>query len=448
MRRALEEAHPGLYRYSSREEMGRGFDAQRAKLRHAMPKRQFERVLAETLAMIRCGHTSLNLDEDFKTAARNARTFPLRVKTEGPRLMVALNDTPDDSTIRPGMELTEINGRRTSDLVGQIMRVLPSDGDIETGKRHDISGRFATYYWWLVEQPDQFSVTARDASGRTVVSRLAGVTEAERKSNHNALNEPMMAGIEKVLGWPRENQAVRFIKDPEIAEIRLKYFVGDAFPKRTEETFRTLRDKGTKALIIDLRGNGGGNDDYGAMLVGYLTDRPFRYFDHIAMSTISPSFKEHLEWRAADEQRLRDGTKANPGGGYLVTEKLHSGLAEQQPGKYPFLGKVFVLTDGGTFSTAADFCAVAHHLKRATFIGEETGGGYYGNNSGPMPTLTLPNSKSSIRLPLYAYWNAVPGYAGMRRGTIPDHAVEMTVADVLHGVDAQLDAAVRLASGG
>jgi len=42
---------------------------------------------------------------------------------------------------------------------------------------------------------------------------------------------------------------------------RLKYFVGDNFPKWVEDTFRMLREKGTKTLIIDLRGNGGGKDE-------------------------------------------------------------------------------------------------------------------------------------------------------------------------------------------
>ena len=104
-----------------------------------------------------------------------------------------------------------------------------------------------------------------------------------------------------------------------------------------------------------------------------------------------------------------------------------------------------MLIDGGTFSTAADFCAVTHHLKRATFVGEETGGGYYGNNSGPDPRVTLPNSKLRVRLPMYEYWNAVPGYDGTRRGTRPDHVVQTKTANLLRGVDEQLDLAVRLA---
>src|SRR2546423_4014959 len=115
----------------------------------------------------------------------------------------------------------------------------------------------------------------------------------------------------------------------------MKCFGGANFPKWIEEPFTPLGEKGTKTLIFALRGNGGGEDAYGAMLVGYLTDKPFRYFDHISMKTLSPSFQEHLDWPADAEGKLRAGTIADPagGGGYLVTAKLHPGVGEQQPGE-------------------------------------------------------------------------------------------------------------------
>ena len=63
-----------------------------------------------------------------------------------------------------------------------------------------------------------------------------------------------------------------------------------------------------------------------------------------------------------------------------------------------------------------------------------------------MPTVTLPISKLKLRLPMYEYWNAVAGYAGERRGTLPDYLAPNTVTELLKGVDAPLDAAVKLAS--
>lgn len=446
MRKALEEAHSGLYRYSSKAEMDRMFAAERAKLNGPLTRTEFMAVLMETLAQIRCGHTGLTPDESTQKELAAARIFPLRIAIEGRRLIVHSNDTPDDATIRTGMEVIEINGQKSTDILNRILPKLSADGDIETGKRARLQRNFAQNYWLFVDKTEEFTVKARDAAGASVTSKLRGVVDADRKKNStaNLLNAEFKAGVAKVQWWS-DNLALRFLKDPDVAEIHIGGFGGSNYPKWMEETFRTLGEKGTRALIIDLRGNGGGADMFGAMLVSYLTDKPFRYFDHIDVKTINPSFKEHSDW-SGNEARLREGMTVNPAGGFLVTAKLHPGVDEQPPGKYPFMGKVFVLIDGGTFSTAADFCAVAHHLKRATFIGEETGGGYYGNNSGMQTIVTLPNSKMRIRVPMYQYWNAVPGYDGKRRGTRPDHVVETKVASVLRGVDEQLDLALKLAA--
>lgn len=442
MRQALEEAHSGLYRFSTKAEMDRAFDKQRAKLSGPITKREFLVVVSETLAQIKCGHTSVTPDDGFQAAMANAPAFPLQVMLEGRRLMVWLNETTDDRTIRPGMEIVGINGRKSSDIINRILPVLPGDGDVETGKRRLIQRRFWTYYWLVVDRASDFTIKARDDTGRTVTTKLPGVTSAARPKNRNPVNAEAQANIAK-LEWSAENLSLRFLKEPEIAQIRIRGFGGRDYPQWIENTFKTLREKGTKVLILDLRGNGGGADMYGAMLVSYLTDKPFRYFDHINLKTISPSFQEHSDWRAEGEARLRDGVTPNPAGGYLVTASLHPGVAEQPPGKYPFLGKVFVLIDGGTFSTAADFCAVTHHLQRATFIGEETGGGFYGNNSGVQTMLTLPHSQ--VRVPMYEYWNAVPGYDGKRRGTRPDYLVETKALNLLRGLDEPLEMASKLA---
>ena len=445
LRKALEEAHTGLYRYVKKPEMDRIFAAQRARLGRPMTRVEFYAVVNEMLAAVRCGHTGIRPDDGMRAVMTNARMFPLRLLLEGQRLMVMFNDTPADQTIRPGMEVVEINGRKVSTIFDQIMAKLPGDGDIETGKRARLQRNFGMNYWLFVEQTDTFMVRVRDASGTISSATLAGVTDAERTKNQNPLNTTLQAALYK-LDWSRDNLGLRFLKDPDIAQIRIRGFGGRDYRQWIENTFQTLREKGTKTLILDLRGNGGGQDMYGALLVSYLTDKPFRYFDHINVKVLQPSFKENTDWNAEREKELREGVSPNPAGGYLVTEKGHPGVAEQPPGKYPFLGNVFVLIDGGTFSTAADFCAVTHHLKRATFIGEETGGGYYGNNSGVETTVTLPNSKARLRVPMFEYWNAVPGYDGKRRGIRPDHLVETKVANLLRGVDEQLEVALKLAA--
>jgi hypothetical protein len=450
MRHALEEAHPGLYRYSTKAQMDREFDVQRGKLSRPMTKEQFEVVVAQTLASIRCGHTRMHWDQEMEAAIRKGRSFPLRVQFEGSRLMIVLNQTADDRTIRPGMELVSVNGHPVAELVKQFWAVNYADGDIETAKRHGIAQDFAKDYYWLVGRPEYFTVTAIDpSSGKAVESKLAGVTEAQRKVNHNPVNDVMLAGLARVRGEAYKKLSLSFLKDPDVANVRIPSFTGEKYPRWIEDTFRTLREKGTKSLIIDLRSNGGGEDTYGVMLVSYLTDKPFHYVDRVTVKTMTWSFEDHWDAKRLDAEqraRLRKRMTPNPDGGYFLSEELHDSLGEKQPAKYRFPGDVIILIDGKTFSTAADTCAVIHHLKRATFIGEETAGAYYGNNSSTEPTVTLPNSKVRFGLPLCSSWNAVSWYAGKRRGTIPDHVVVTKTADLLRGVDAQLQLALRLAA--
>jgi C-terminal processing protease CtpA/Prc len=108
-----------------------------------------------------------------------------------------------------------------------------------------------------------------------------------------------------------------------------------------------------------------------------------------------------------------------------------------------FGGKVYLLIDGGSGSSTSEFAAVAHYNGRATAIGEETGGTYYGNNSGTMPTLTLPNSGVMVVVPLFQFVMAVSGVPN-DRGIMPDHPVTPTVADFVSGVDTELEYTLAL----
>ena len=461
MRAALEEGHAGLYRYTPKAEMDAVFDAQRALLIRPMTRIEFLGIVSETLSRIRCGHTGFLPDDQILASLSTARLFPLQVRIEGQRIIVLINDTPDNTSIRPGMEILAINGESSDHLLSRLLTKIWGDGDIATGKRAGLQEHFAFFYWLFASQTVDFLVKAKDSAGTLVSAKLAGVLDSDRAGDKNSANSEIRSQL-KNIEWTHEDFAIRFFNGNAIAEVRVGSFNGTGFPTWIETTFRSLQEKGTRALILDLRGNDGGEDTYGAMLVAYLTNKTFNYLDRINIKTIHPSFAPDLKWyypplnaehvsrpvpSSAERGHLRpEDIVPNPaGGGYLATSRLHPGLAEQAPGKYPFLGRTFVLMDGGTFSTAADFCAVAHHLKIATFIGQESGGGYYGNNSGTEQVLVLPTSKLMVRIPMYEYWNAVHGSVAKRRGTPPDYDIEPRVEDLIQGSDKVLDRALELA---
>ena len=442
LRRALEEAHGGLYRYSSKDEMDQIFDRYRSQLDHPMTTLQFVSVIAGLIPELRDGHLRVELDSVTASNLASAKLFPLRVIAEDEKLMVLFNDTPDDRLIQPGMEITSINGHQSDGLLKLFVSKVSGDGFNETGKRKRAERGFGALYWILVGDDSVFSVTAKDNNGKPVTAKLNGVLtpDRDRNSASNPVNSVIMKTMD-ALREPEENISIRFISEG-IAALRIKSFTGGNFYNEIDSVFRFVRDRQLKTLILDLRGNGGGADHYGAYLVAQFMQRPFRYFDHIRMRSINPSF---TELRANAINDFRTGTVADGTGGYLLTPKLHSCITEQGPGKLPFTGKLVVLEDGGTFSTAADVTAVLRHLTNAIFIGEESGGSYDGNTSGASARFTFPHSKLMLNVTLWDYYNAVKPAKNKGRGTMPDFPVTLTTSDLLTGVDGQWEKALEVA---
>jgi C-terminal processing protease CtpA/Prc len=204
-----------------------------------------------------------------------------------------------------------------------------------------------------------------------------------------------------------------------------------------DDSFATLREAGIQDLVIDLRGNGGGGSGEGALLYSFLTDEPFRYYDHLGTVLDGPlTYLEHTDQSATGMDSILARIEPAESGGLRYPH--WAGLDREQPGRPDaFAGNVYFLIDGGCGSSTTEFAAVAKALKRGVFVGEETGGRTYGNNSGTMPQLTLPNTGIVVIVPLFQFVMAVPELAE-DRGILPDYAVTPTPEEFAAGVDTEL----------
>jgi C-terminal processing protease CtpA/Prc len=441
-RNALEEAHGGLYRYSDKAGMDNIFSGFRKKLQAPMTHREAIAFFARLLATTHDGHMRIEIDKPMLDKLAKAALLPFRVMIENDKLMVVTNDTPGNQDIIPGMEITHINGHNAKDLLQNMRTTIPGDGFIETGRTRRLERTFAQLYWLLIDTTSAFRVVAKDNNGKATTVMVDGVVTADREKN--ASLNPVNAVIRKnmaALQRSTEVISLRWIND-HTACLRISSFDGENFYATLDNAFKELEKKQTKVLLLDLSGNGGGVDQYGAYLVAQFMDKPFRYFDRIHLRTINPSFNP---FPASSLEDLRNGTVKDPKGGFLATATLHPGVGQQQPGNHPFRGRIIVLQNGGTFSTAADVCALLRHLTKAVFVGEETGGGYEGNTSGSGARLVLPHTKLAFNIRLYDYYNAVGPARLAGRGTMPDHEVPVRVADLLKGVDRQWEKALEIA---
>jgi C-terminal processing protease CtpA/Prc len=133
-------------------------------------------------------------------------------------------------------------------------------------------------------------------------------------------------------------------------------------------------------LVVDIRGNPGGNDNTPAFVFGHLTKDRIQYYKSIYYRQLSfEAFKKVIS-KDPNEPKFDFGADANrftkdKEGRYWLTDgEWQGGLFHYPPQRdTPFMGKVFLLATGENISAGSSFAALFKNLGRATVIGEETG---------------------------------------------------------------------------
>ena len=405
-RQALEEGHSGIYRYTAKEKLDGLFDIAEKSLIRPMNVVEFYRILAPVVAAIKCGHTGVGLPEEMQKAYNTkALLLPLQIRVLVGKLYI-LRDLSDGATTLAGREIRSINGVPAAKILETMLATTPGDGDSQTCRISRMSGwALARRLPALLGLQSPYEVTVWDAKqNREATVHLEG----------KELPRLQEAARAKFPQDQRAKTAGEFkLKDEgKIAVMKINGFGGfvDTARKKSlrefyRESFEAMNESGTKSLVLDLRDNGGGEDELGKLLLSYLLDEPFKYYDDLVINARQFSFQKYCN---RTEPLPADLLEVQPDGKYRMVKHPNWGM--QQPSQPPFHGKVLILINGGSFSTTSEFLSHAHFHKRATFLGEESGGGYYGNTSGPSLRLTLPHTNVQVGLPLMTYYMAVSGY--------------------------------------
>ena len=202
-------------------------------------------------------------------------------------------------------------------------------------------------------------------------------------------------------------------------------------------SFRRLKKEKVNNLVIDIRTNGGGDIDNYVLLTKYLRNSPFKVADSVYSK--SKNFSPFT-------RSITSGFFSNIGLLFLTHKKqdgkYHFGFWERHTftpkRKNHFNGNIFVLTNGLTFSASSLFCNAVKGQQNVTLVGEETGGGWYGNSGIIIPDIILPETKLHVRLPFFriVQYNHI---AEKGTGVIPDIYVRPNVKDILNRVDTKME---------
>ncbi|MBQ4820275.1 S41 family peptidase [Aquimarina sp. MMG016] len=458
LRTGLEKLHPSLFQYISKDEFNKSINEIKSESNDVTSYGELYRKISSVISQIKCQHTlAVPESGSLNEVTSKGKFFPLWLRWEfEPVNAYVGSDLSFDAKLPPGTKIISINHQSIEDIYQTLISHFSSDGNILTNKhsRLEVGIDFQFWYHLLIDRPETFIVELESTDGKIFKKNLKAVTFKEWNKNHKKYRKSKNSQIKKYMAYhikveeQNRKKPVRYeILSDNIGMLKVGDFGSRDFEEIISNAFEEFDKEKIENLIIDVRDNGGGSDILGRYLFNHFINRPTVYFDSLYTSSgISDTtfiFKhtdKNLDWYKYNQKLVYK----LPNGRFATKSEVNKGLLIQQPNGIKFKGNTYILMNGRSASTTAEFTSAMHINGLATFIGEESGGDYHGGNGGDFANLKLPNSKIEINIPLVNYIMNSTDSKYIGRGTIPDYEIRPTMQDHLDLKDAQLEFVMTL----
>lgn len=433
LRNRLQQHYPSLYRYNSKAAITALFDSCYATLQDTTSNLAFLKTLKFLVSKMKDGHLSCSPSRNLRQYLSDQQAyFPCRLRFIHNKVYV-YNSV--GNRLPPGAEIVAINNMPVSQLKNKLFQYLVGDGDIETKKNYMLGNYLYFYYFLVFGAQVSFDVSYKTAKGSISTQRLEAVTEKQLP--------PIENDYTKLLDLSITPDAIAVLTIQTFDKTAIKD-AGLDFENFLRTAFTTIREQQIKKLVIDVRQNGGGRDLYGSLLYSYLSAGKFHYYKSLVTATDQLPFDQYKRNKTSFNDLRSVLLVKTTTGSYQLKPAAHDNLQLMSPTANNYTHEVWFLVDGLSFSTTAEFCAIARSHHRGKFIGEETGGAYAGNTSGVPMDIVLPATQITVSFGSIQYNMAVRPERHAGRGIIPDFQVLPTIKDLLNKQDSQLEQALEI----
>lgn len=446
----IDKQHGNPYQYISRQAFQKLVTDKVASLPEAITFKQFDVLLSELNSTLRCGHTTVGMDATLvRQAIDLPQFFPLPIKIIEGRAYVDF----EQSEIPHGAELLSINDEEIPTLLPELVNLTVTDGFSETKPLREVESKFGYYYFLKNGASSSFSVSYKDPIGQvrqTVIEGIAGNTMLA-----NNYYRPINMSHERYNRFTNLDA----IDSLKTLVLTLNTFQAnpDWFDKQLSSRYNEEdKEFDFENLVIDLRSNEGGDRRLLNTLYQFLTGNKLNDPSKTYTRTQDIQMKEYvssINGRLKSDEALQGAEdyiqkyfKA-PKEDRFEAPVLNwydefAGGTDYNGAK--FNGNIFVLISGRTFSAAADLARILGQMENVVLIGEETGGAHVGRAANMLVNYSLPNTSSTLQVPVIyeEFVNVSEDNAG--RGTFPDYFVQTTFQDLIEKKDAVFTYALEL----
>ncbi len=449
-RNILEDAHPSLYWYNSKDSLDYFFDYGYQHIKDSMTEPQFRTLLSYVISKVDCGHTSVRFSKNYAKyidTVRNAQ-FPLGIKFWDDSAVIYTNINRKDSVLTRGTIITAINNVPIGVIRDSLFRYMVTDGYGLSHKYQTLSnlGTFGGLYQSVFGAADNFTVNYLDNTGTEQVSAISLYDIRKDTAFRRYLKSlPKQSKKERKKNNLFNTRNIQVDTAGSTAYMTVTTFSdGNKLRPFFKSSFKVLEENQVKNLVIDLRNNGGGNVSLSTRLTQYITDHKFKLADSLYASRRLSTYESHIKNTFGAWFFMNFATSKRSDG------KYHFGYFERHffkpKSRFHYTGNVYILTGGNSFSASTLFVNALKGQPNVKIVGEETGGGSYGNTAWFIPDATLPNTHVRFRLPRFRMVMN-KDYPKTGHGIYPDLEVKPSSVAIKAGYDVKLEYVKKLIYG-
>lgn len=222
----------------------------------------------------------------------------------------------------------------------------------------------------------------------------------------------------------------------------------DLLDKQVEQIGNFLRDCKASHLIVDVRNNGGGENQVMMKLLSYFADAPMDRQKDGYMRVLKQGRFASLAHSSNYNGTMDIFPDYEAGeNGFYKRDSLETCAVVMPDPEIHYDGRVYVLTNGHSLSAATLFPAVLVRNRRGVSVGRETGSGYHCFTAFKQADIILPNTLQTVRIPMVqlVFDTTVCDRLPEDRGLLPDYSLPLAWKEVMMGDDGETDVMLEYA---